>query len=178
MKTTRRKGRFYRVCDPAWVNCADGSFSARFGGRWNPPESFPVLYLNADVATARANAVRRYEGEAFTLFDLNPTARPHLQAFDVAPCAVLDVVSPEGIRDLALPSDYPNGVTHERCQAIGAHAREKGLAGVACRSAARDEGEELALFEISSATKGERQTFDQWFGLATDDNANTPAQNS
>ncbi len=44
-----------RVADPSWVDPLDSTFAATAGGRWNPPDSFRVLYLNEDVVTARLN---------------------------------------------------------------------------------------------------------------------------
>lgn len=163
MKTIRRSGRYYRVCDPGWFDCCDTTFSEQFGGRWNSPGTFPVLYLNADVATARANAQHRYDGEAFGLFDLNPTARPHLQIVAVASAPMLDIVTDVGTTDAGLPVTYPVGVTHAACRKIGTAAHKANVAGIACRSAALPGGEELALLHLSLATKGERQTFDDWF---------------
>ena len=46
---------WWRIADPAWTNPLDPSFAQRQGGRWNPPGSFPTLYLNEDTATARRN---------------------------------------------------------------------------------------------------------------------------
>lgn len=167
MKTVERGGRFFRVCDPEWEDSCDATLSARYGGRWNPPHSFPTLYLNADVATARANALRRYEGEAFTLFDLNPTHRPHLQSVDVARCTALDALSDEGLAAVGLPVSYQMGVGHEICQPIGVAAHDRGLDGIACRSAAHIGAEELALFNQQIARKGERRVFDDWWNDET-----------
>ena len=49
-------------------------------------ETFPTLYLNRNIETARGNARRIYGGEAFGLFDLNPVMRPHLQVVELTPC--------------------------------------------------------------------------------------------
>jgi len=163
VKSIVQKATFYRVCDPTWVDCCDGSYSARFGGRWNPPESFPTLYLNADVETARANALRNYEGEAFGIFDLNPTQRPHLQLVKIAPCEAVDALTPQGRRELKLPLRDKPHLGHQRCQAIGVEAKERGFAGVAARSAARPDGAELALFELHHLTPVERRPFHAWF---------------
>ena len=46
---------WWRIADPAWTNPLDPSFAQRQSGRWNPPDSFPTLYLNEDMATARRN---------------------------------------------------------------------------------------------------------------------------
>ncbi len=32
-----------RIADPAWENPLDPGFAGRRGGRWNPPDSFPVV---------------------------------------------------------------------------------------------------------------------------------------
>lgn len=163
MKTTTRKGRFYRVCDPLWSDCCDVSFAERHGGRWNAPGSFPVLYLNADIETAKMNAQRVYEGEAFGLYDLNPTMRPHLQLVDVAACSPVDAVTDEGLTELGLPTTYPTGVGHDVCQPIGRDVQSAGHCGIACRSAARAGGEELALMQFDLATKEQRLAFTEWY---------------
>lgn len=52
-RRVRRGGIFHRLADPDWDDPLDGSYAKVHGGRWNPPESFPVLYLNADENVAR-----------------------------------------------------------------------------------------------------------------------------
>jgi hypothetical protein len=163
VRTIARSGRYYRVCDPSWDDCCDGRYAAEFGGRWNPPSSFLTLYLNRDVETARANAKRIYEGEAFGLFDLNPVMRPHLQVIELTPCEPVDAVTAEGLRALRLPSSYPESVGWNVCQRIGARQHDDGAAGIAARSAALPGGEELALFALDLARKRQRMLFDDWF---------------
>ena len=51
----RRSGRYLRVADAAWRRPLDATFAAERGGRWNPPDSFPVVYLCRTLAVARAN---------------------------------------------------------------------------------------------------------------------------
>ena len=46
---------WWRIADPAWRDPLDPTFAQQRGGRWNPPDSFPTLYLNADQVTARLN---------------------------------------------------------------------------------------------------------------------------
>jgi RES domain-containing protein len=160
----KRGGRHYRVCDPTWADACDATKAQPYGGRWNAPGSFPVLYLNANVATARANALRRYEGEAFGLFDLNPSERPHLQIVTIARCWAADAITTAGLRSLGLTDAYPKGVTWKACQKIGQRVYDAKLAGVACRSAALEGGEELALFELRALkTRHQRLRFEEWF---------------
>jgi RES domain len=163
VKTVKRAGRYFRVCDPVWADCCDASFAARHGGRWNVPGSFPVLYLSADVDTAKMNAQRVYEGEAFGLYDLNPTARPHLQIVTVKPCEPVDAVTDDGLAALGLPTSYPTEVGHSRCQPVGLRVRDDGGIGIAYQSAARPGGEELALIQLELATKHERLAFTEWY---------------
>ncbi|MGB6986453.1 MAG: RES family NAD+ phosphorylase [Candidatus Aquilonibacter sp.] len=163
MKTIARRGRYYRVCDPSWNDCCDGRFAAEFGGRWNPPQSFPTLYVNRNIETARANARRIYEGEAFGLFDLNPVMRPHLQIVELTPCEPVDAVSDDGLRALGLPATYPDDIGWDVCQPIGVRAHDSGAVGISARSAALAGGEELTLFALALARKRQRILFDLWY---------------
>ena len=65
-----RSGRFVRVADPDWRQPLDPSFAAVRGGRWNPPSSFPVLYLCSTPAVAREVVLGRLAGLPYGLLDL------------------------------------------------------------------------------------------------------------
>lgn len=176
MRTERlRDGHHWlRVADPAWEDPLDPSFSARFGGRWNPPDSFPTLYLNEDVVTARLNlrafiAAWPYEPE-----DLHDDTGPVLVAATLpGGQRALDVHTPEGVAAVGLPATYPldqDGelVGHDACQPIGRDARERRLRGVRCRSARTPDGagRELAWFPASPRSRARRQrtlAFEAWF---------------
>ena len=43
------------IAERAWRNPLDPGFARARGGRWNPPDSYPTLYLNEDLVTARLN---------------------------------------------------------------------------------------------------------------------------
>lgn len=178
MRYLARGGEYHRVCKPEWSDCSDTRHSLR-GGRWNPPGSFEVLYLNRTERTAALQALANFRGEAHSLLDLRPERRPELQGFEVAEGEFVDAVGSEGLVEIGLPADYPAG--HEGgsawpvCQGIGSAAHAAGAAGIACRSAcagadpARDE--ELALFVTERrppATPLRRRAFAEWFpaGLA------------
>ena len=151
------EGTFLRVADPSWEDPFDGSFSMRRGQRWNAKGSFPVVYLNANEATAEANAVRileRLAAVGVEIEDLEEAELPVIVECTVPPREVLDVVSDEGCLDVGLERTYPFGpdgqlVEHGRCQLIGQSAWDAGLDGIACRSAALPgpDGEELAWFD-------------------------------
>jgi hypothetical protein len=170
----RRSGRYLRVADPAWRRPLDATFAAERGGRWNPPGSFPVVYLCRTLAVARANVDRRFEGLPYGVLDLHPDRRPQLVATRVPPHRSVDVVTDLGCRSAGLPSTYPFDrrgarIGWTRTQPVGLVAHDAGERSIACRSAALPRGvtgEELAWFARSRADTLpllERRAFDDWF---------------
>lgn len=165
---------WYRICDAEWDDPLDPSFAASRGGRWNPPDSWPTLYLNEDVVTARLNLTRFIAGWPYEPEDLVDDTGPNL-AVATLPRAqrVADLHSPEGVAATGLPASYPLDdraqlVPHARCQPIGARARELGLRGVRSRSArtAHGAGRELAWFPATRRSRAhlvERWTFTEWY---------------
>jgi hypothetical protein len=161
-----------RVADRAWHDPLDPSYAGVHGGRWNPPDSFPTLYLNEDLPTARAQITALLAGSPVQPedlddgFDLVVVTLPRSQ--DVA-----DAVSDAGLERLGLPDTYPrfrNGrpVRHDVCQPIGASVHDTGLRGVRARSALVEDGSgrELAWFparETSRATSVRRLVFRHWW---------------
>lgn len=166
--TVDRGGAYLRVADPEWPNPLDPSFAQARGGRWNAPGSFPVLYLNADVATARANVDRGFAGLPYGPTDLLPGRRPTLVGTLVPQDRYVDIVSDDGCSSAGLPTSYPlddrgREIPYETCQPIGAEAKGQGLPGIACRSAARPSGQELAWFTGVASVPTHVQAFDDWY---------------
>ena len=172
-----RGGPYLRIAYPDWDEPLDGSYSARFGGRWNPAGSYPVCYLNRDLPTARANArhmlERRLAGLPVTVDDIDPDELPVLVETVVEDEEFVDVLSAEGCLAVGLPSTYPKGVDGATvpwaiCQPIGAAAWDEGRAGMACRSAAETappDGEELAWFQRDRRLQvSQRRIFADWYG--------------
>lgn len=178
MEVTKRGGEYLRVADPSWDEPLDGSYSMRYGGRWNAKGSFPVVYLNANVRTARANArhklTEQLRGQPVSANDLDPSELPVLVHTEVPDDHFLDVVTEAGVAAAGLPSTYPHdatgaGVPHALGQEVGQKAWITDLPGIACRSAAphapRD-GEELAWFERDGRLEpsGPAEPFENWYG--------------
>ena len=172
MRHLRRGGRYLRVADLAWDDPLDGSYAQHRGGRWNPPGSFPVVYLARSLATARANVYRLLVDQPYGPEDLDPTTAPVLVATDVPTDTYVDALTARGLASLGLPRSYPldpSGATvpRERCEAIGQSAWEAGEPGVACRNAAPTtpaRGEELAWFERRGRLRVDSiDRFEQWF---------------
>jgi hypothetical protein len=146
-------GRFNRVADPSWADPLDPSYARRLGGRWNPPDSFGVVNLNADLPTARANVTRLFVGYPYGPEDLDPDRAPELVEVDLPSERYVDALSAPGLRAVGLPATYPlaadgSVVPHATCQPIGARLYDEGELGVAARSAAPDagRGREVAWF--------------------------------
>ena len=165
---------WWRIADPSWTNPLDPAFAQRHGGRWNPPDSFPTLYLDEDVVTARLNlrafiAKWPYEPE-----DLRDDTGPTLIGCTLPRRQVVcDAHSPAGLQSAGLPNTYPlathgTPVPHTCCQPIGAKAREAGLRGVRARSARSPDGadRELAWFPATARSMARRVrtlAFVTWF---------------
>ncbi len=171
LRRIARGGRHFRVADPSWENPLDGRFSQRHGGRWNAAGSFPVVYLNASLAVARANVLQRLQGLPYGPEDLDPAAAPVLVTTGVAEDDFIDIVTAHGCRAAGLPTTYPQvdgeTVGWQECQPIGQRAWEEEAPGIACRSAAPGLGpadEELAWFERARPLQADAvQRFEDWF---------------
>ena len=168
MRTIRRGGPYLRVADPNWNDPLVGRYAAERGGRWNPPESFPVVYLCKSTEVARANVYRRLRAQPYGPEDLQPGAGPVLVRTRVPEDRYLNAITEAGLRDLGLPRTYPLDsrrriIPHRRCQPVGLRAWEAGLPGIASRSAAAREGEELAYFGRRKLRRGAVRAFEDWF---------------
>lgn len=134
-------GRHVRVCDPAWPDPLDGSFSMARGGRWNEPGSFPVVYLCSGWARARAVVSDQFARLPYGPEDIEEGEAPQLALIDVEEGSYVDAVSDDGLAACGLPEGYPDDGTGATvpwtdCEPIGRQAFEEGLDGVHCRSAA------------------------------------------
>lgn len=166
--------RWLRVADRGWSDPLDATFAAEAGRRWNPPGSFPTLYLNEDVVTARINLQLFLDGKPYGPEDLAPGAGPVLVGARLPRNQqVVDVHSAAGVAAVGLPASYPaddagGAVGHDLCQPIGAAARAAGLRGVRSRSAQAiyGAGRELAWFPATARSRARAdgiEAFEDWF---------------
>jgi RES domain-containing protein len=173
LRTIRRGGEYLRVADPDWLDPLDPRHAQLRGGRWNPPDSFPVVYLCGSVEVARANVYRKLEGQPYGPEDLDPRAAPVLVATRVREARFADLVTARGLASAGLPATYPldfrrRPIPWSRCQPVGLAAWEGGHPGIACRSAAQTaaaRGEELAWFQRGRRRlrRGRVRRFEDWF---------------
>ncbi len=173
-RTVRRGGSYNRLAEPAWADPLDTSYSRARGGRWNPPGSFGVLYLNRDVRTTRLQVQHRLSGHPYGVEDLDEAEQHDLVDIEVAEREWLDCVTAAGLEAVGLPVTYPrhrNGrpVRHANCQPVGRAAFDDGRPGVACHSAATGASpidEELGVFDRdmdASVRMTGRHPFADWF---------------
>lgn len=165
---------WWRIADRAWRNPLDPSYAGKRGGRWNPPDSFPTLYLNEDKVTARLNLRAFIARWPYEPEDLRADNGPLLVGATLPRAQqVCDLHTPEGVRKAGLPQSFPldsNGrrISHARCQPIGAAVKQAALRGVRSRSAqSRDgAGRDLAWFPATTrsvAVRTETLSFEQWY---------------
>ena len=146
-----------RITRPHYGDPFDPAFAQRRGGRWNPPESWPTLYLNEDLATVHAQVRYLFADRGIEPDDLDDGAPIRLAAATLpVRQRVADVISAAGVESVGLPESYPvdvrgEPVAHEVTQAIGVQAHDAHLRGVWCRSASGF-GHELAWFLSSRAS--------------------------
>lgn len=163
-----------RIADPTWSDPLDPSFAQTRGGRWNPPDSYPTLYLNEDLVTARLNLRGWSQQWPWEPEDLRTENAPVLiHARLPRDQHVADAHTPAGIAALTLPSSYPldrtgDLVDHPTCQAIGSQVHGHTIRGIRCRSAQTPHGagRELAWFPATSrsrATLVKQQRFADWY---------------
>lgn len=162
-----------RVADEDWSDPLDPSYAAEHGGRWNPPKSYPTLYLNQDLDTARAQIRKLLAGQPAEPEDLDPPYTLVLAALPRRQQAA-DATTNAGLAALGLPHSYPidvagQEIAHSTCQPIGVAVHDAGLQGVHCRSAATPDGtgREWAWFPARSTSRaravGEALPFSVWW---------------
>ena len=120
-----------RIANPTWKDPLDPSFAQARGERWNPPGSFPVLYMNEDVVTARLNLRKFVSGWPYEPEDLRDETGPALVSATLPRHQrVADGHTPAGVKALGLPASYPLGpkgelVGHDVCHPIGVGGLER-----------------------------------------------------
>lgn len=123
-------------------NPLSGSGARTVGGRWNPPESFPTLYLALDRETTIREFYRLAERQGRLPQDFLPR---RMYTYDVTLTAVLDLRQAATVEALGVPASSLVGDAITQTQQIGDCAHHLGLEGILAPSAAGD-GTVLAVF--------------------------------
>lgn len=113
-----------------------------FGGRWNPPDSFAVLYCGLDVPTVVAEFQRLARRQGVASGGFLPREL-HLLSVELG--SVLDLREEAARRRLGHSDRELRSDDLTVCQAIGAAAHSVGIEAILAPSAAGD-GTALAVF--------------------------------
>lgn len=113
------------------------------GGRWNPPESYPTLYLacSEEVMVAEFRRLALRSGRSPT--DFLPRV---LYRIEVTLGSVVDLAGAEATATVGLTPALMRPDDLSSCQAVGDAAHYLGLEGVYAPSAAAGDGTVLAIF--------------------------------
>lgn len=138
---TKFSGNGYRHLGPG-QSVTSGEGARIRGGRWNPVDGFPVLYVGRSKGTVKAEFYRLAERQGMPPENLLPR---RVQEYGVVLQGLLDLRDPDtraalGLSDAALGGDDPS-----LCQAIGDAAHYAGFEGVLAPSATGT-GEVIAVF--------------------------------
>lgn len=121
-----------------------GEGARRFGGRYNPPDLFPTIYLGQPIAACMREVERAAEDRHLTVEGM--LSVPHaLHTIDVARIEVLDLTDPAAQELVGLEASDLTG-DWAPCQAVGHAAWFLEFHGVLAPSAV-GAGVTLALFE-------------------------------
>jgi RES domain-containing protein len=133
--------RFYRLMSRRY-SAISGEGARTVGGRWNPPDSFPTLYLASTLDTAIAEVRRGFiaQGRA-----LEETVGLVVYEFEVELNVALDLREMADLNGVGLSLDDVRSPDRRRCQAVGDAAHFVGLEAIWAPSGTGS-GEVMAIF--------------------------------
>lgn len=132
------------------------------GGRWNPPDSFSVLYLALDPQTTAAELRRFAHRQAMPVASMLPRT---LHTLRVSLGVVLDLRPQDVLESLGI-SEAINGDDMQPTQAVGEAAHYLGIEGLLAPSAT-SVGDVLPVFfdRLGAGSRVEPIRTEQWTEL-------------
>jgi RES domain-containing protein len=151
-------GAAYRQQSPTF-DPRSGAGARRMGGRFNPPNSFPVLYLGLSVETVAAELHRAAAAMGLPTDAVLPR---ELFRYDIELVAVVDLRG-EGVLDtLGTTREELLSADRARGQSLGAAAARMGAQALICPSAT-GVGDVLAVFvDNLGSGRCEPQLLETW----------------
>ena len=138
----------YRHMSPHRVPTS-GAGARQFGGRWNSPDSFPVIYTAISEETARAEFIRLAARSNRNIAEFLPR---HLYTLEVNLTSLLDLRPGNALRTVNLAVDDMFADDLRSCQLVGDAAHKLGREGILAPSATST-GPVLAIFELNLHAK-------------------------
>ena len=113
MKTEQLPDRhpWLRIACHDWSGPLDPHYAQKDGGRWNPPNSFPPLYLNEDLVTARLNLRLFIEPWPYEPEDLRDDTGPLLVSKEPRPEMPQALLVVEDAAEILSEKDLSSGLT-------------------------------------------------------------------
>lgn len=134
------RGLAYRQQSPGY-DPRSGAGARQAGGRFNPPQSFPVLYLGTSIRTLNAELIRAAERIGLTVEDVLPR---EVFRYEVDLDRVLDLRDPDVLAQLDVTLGEVLAEDRTTSIAIGEEALAAGWQAIWCPSATGD-GDVLAI---------------------------------
>jgi RES domain-containing protein len=134
-------GDAWRHFDPS-RDPLSGAGARLLGGRWNPPESFAVLYLGLELETVQAEFIRMARRQGRASGDFLPRK---LCRYTIELDQLLDLRGKEAQQAVRLTTAELQSDDLSRCQAVGEATHYLGRSGILAPSAA-SAGSVLAVF--------------------------------
>ncbi|HEX9824204.1 MAG TPA: RES family NAD+ phosphorylase [Actinomycetota bacterium] len=133
------------------------------GGRWNPPESFPTLYLGLDRETVVGEFYRLARHQSMPPAALLPR---RLYTYRTELTGVLDLTTVEALSRVGLSLDDIRSEDPSACQGVGEAAHYVGFEAVRA-SSATGSGEVVAVFydRLTGDAVVEPVGFEEWTTL-------------
>lgn len=159
LPATPYSGEAFRHQPPGY-NPLSGRGARIQGGRWNPPDSFPVLYLGLDRQTVTNEFLRLARRSRRDPEDFPPRV---LYRYDLDLTNVLDLRGPDALDAVGLWPSKITGDDLRPCQDVGDAARHAGREGILAPSAA-GAGVVLAAFvdDLPATTRVRPEELEVW----------------
>jgi RES domain-containing protein len=133
------------------------------GGRWNPKESFPVLYLALSETTAAAEFYRLADRQGLEAARLLPR---RLYRYKVELSAVADLTDPDARQSIGLTPEHLVADDAQSCQEIGEAAHYAGFEAINAPSATGQGGILAVMFDrLKSGSSVNPLDFETWDAL-------------
>ncbi len=133
------------------------------GGRWNPRESFQVLYLALSVTTAAAEFYRLAEHQGIEAARLLPR---RLYRYEVKLSATADLTDPDACESIGLEPTQLIANDALRCQEVGEAAHYAGFEAIKAPSATGQGGILAVMFDrMKSGSSVNPIDFQTWDAL-------------
>lgn len=141
-----------------------------FGGRWNPPDSFPVLYLALSPAVAAAELRRLADRNARSIEDLLPR---RLHRYHIRLHAVLDLTTEDALKTLEVTEEAISSDDLSLPQRLGEAAHYVGFEAILASSGA-GHGVTLSVFFDAIRADSETKPLDSTLWESVEDLPDTP----